>query len=69
MFFGHTIRFDQKFEVINGKKDNTNKVIKEWLIYKPDYAKKSDNKYEMMNLETGSVVKIEKEKIKLFFGL
>ncbi len=68
MSFGHTITFDQKFEVVNGEKDINNKFIKEWIIYKPEYAKKSDNKYEMMSLDTGSIIKLEKERIKLYSG-
>ena len=39
-----------------------------WLIYSPDKEVldgKSDN-YEMMNLETGKVISITKEKVKLF---
>ena len=64
---GYTVTFKQ-IEYCTGKKTEEESVTSKWLIYTPGedvLDGKSDN-YEMMNLETGRVVKISKEKVKLF---
>lgn len=64
---GYTVIFNQ---LSYTAADNVEPVksTSKWLIYTPGedvLDGKSDN-YEMMNLETGQIVKISKEKVKLF---
>lgn len=64
---GYTVTFKQ-IEYCTGTKTEEEKITSKWLIYTPGEEvldSKSDD-YEMMNLETGKVVKISKEKTKLF---
>ena len=64
---GYTVTFKQLNYCTNDKVEAERSTSK-WLIYTPGeevLEGKSDN-YEMMNLETGQVVKISKEKVKLF---
>ena len=64
---GYTVTFKQ-IEYCTGKRTEEENLTSKWLIYTPGeevLEGKSDD-YEMMNLETGRVVKISKEKVKLF---
>ena len=65
---GYTVTLKQLKEV-EGSKENADEYTSKWLIYTPDediLDERSDN-YEMMNLKTGQVIKIQKEKQKLFW--
>lgn len=65
---GYTVTLKQLKEVEGGK-ENVDEYISKWLIYTPGEEvldERSDN-YEMMNLTTGQVIKIQKEKQKLFW--
>ena len=64
---GYTVIFNQ----LSYTADNSVEPIKstsKWLIYTPgeDVLDGRSDNYEMMNLETGQIIKISKEKVKLF---
>ena len=64
---GYTVTLTQnKYYTKSGSENFT--LTEKWLIYTPNEEvldAKSDM-YEMMNLETGEIIKITKEKTKLF---
>lgn len=65
---GYTVNLKQLKKVEGSKESNDEQTFK-WLIYTPGKEvldERSDN-YEMMNLTTGQVIKIQKEKKKLFW--
>lgn len=64
---GYTVTFKQLTYCVNDKLEKEVNASK-WLIYTPgeEVLEGRDNSYEMMNLETGQVIKISKEKVKLF---
>jgi len=64
---GYTVTFKQ-LNYCEGNKTQKEQITSKWLIYTPGeevLETKSDD-YEMMNLQTGQVIKISKEKVKLF---
>ena len=64
---GYTVVFRQlKYCDSNGI--NTEEITSKWLIYTPgeEVLEGKSDSYEMMNLATGQVIKITKEKTKLF---
>lgn len=63
---GYTVVFNQLNYCSEGKL-SSDKVISKWLIYTPgeEVLEAQSDSYEMMNLETGRIVKISKEKVKL----
>lgn len=68
---GYTMGYTVTFKQLNyciGNKSQKEQGTSKWLIYTPgeDVLQGKSNNYEMMNLETGQVVKISKEKQKLF---
>lgn len=65
---GYTITLKQ-LKQINGSETKEQKSIIKWLVYTPkeEVIDVKSNCYEMMNLTTGQIVKIQKEKQKLFW--
>lgn len=64
---GYTVTFKQlNYSTIN--KNKRAEVTAKWIIYTPGekVLDAKSNNYEMMNLETGQIIKISKEKVKLF---
>lgn len=64
---GYTVVFKQISYCAAGEIEE-DKIVSKWLIYTPgeEVLEGKSNDYEMMNLETGQVLKISKEKVKLF---
>lgn len=64
---GYTVIFNQLSYTSNDIVEPLKSTSK-WLIYTPgeDVLDGKSHNYEMMNLETGEIVKISKEKVKLF---
>lgn len=64
---GYTVTFKQ-LNYCRGSKAQKEQITSKWLIYTPgeEVLEGRSDDYEMMNLETGQVVKISKEKVKLF---
>jgi len=64
---GYTVTLKQLTYCVNNKLEKEVNTSK-WLIYTPgeEVLEGKSDSYEMMNLETGQVIKISKEKVKLF---
>lgn len=65
---GYTVTFKQLNRSSGYGKLEKEEYISKWLIYTPgeEVIEAKGDDYEMMNLETGEVLKISKEKVKLF---
>ncbi len=64
---GYTVEIKQLNYCVDGEINEEERTTK-WLIYTPnkEVIDGRNKNYEMMNMETGSIVRIEKEKVKLF---
>jgi len=65
---GYTVTFKQLNRSSNNNKIEKEELVSKWLIYTPgeEVLEGTSDNYEMMNLQTGQIVKISKEKVKLF---